>query len=61
LATASTLIRDETSVRWFPEYGAALLAVGSSSTQDGPIVRRHLYIVGLDNWSFRPHWTHPPR
>ncbi|CAN0359803.1 unnamed protein product, partial [Scytosiphon promiscuus] len=52
-------MRDGSSIKWFPAYGAALIAIGSPSVQGGPIVRRHLAVVGLDQWAFRPHWLHP--
>lgn len=59
LAKASSLMLDETSVKWFPAYGAALLAIGRSSVQGGPIVRRHLHIVGLDKGALKPYWVRP--
>lgn len=61
LAGAMELVRDERSVMWFPAYGCALLAIGSPAFPGGPSVRRHLSVVGLDNWDLKPHWIHPPR
>ncbi|CAB1103179.1 unnamed protein product [Ectocarpus sp. CCAP 1310/34] len=61
LVQASEQALDDRSVKWFPEYGCALLAVGSPSVRGGPVVRRHSSIIGLDKWVFEPHWLHPPR
>lgn len=61
LAKASELVSDEESVQWFPEYDCALLAIGTPSFPGGPIVRRHLSIIGLDDWVVETHWLQPPR
>ncbi|CAN0319729.1 unnamed protein product, partial [Scytosiphon promiscuus] len=58
---AAKLLQDNRSVVWFPAYGCALLAIGSPKFPGGPTVRRHLSVLGLDNWEFRPHWVHPSR
>lgn len=60
LANASKLLGDDRTVKWFPEYGCALFAVGKSTVSGGPIEHRTLSIVGCDSWTFTPRWI-PPR
>jgi len=57
LKHAADLTRDPRSVTWFPEHGAALLAVGRTAAPGGTVVHRNLSIVGLDNWEFKPRLT----
>ena len=56
LLSAAKLIQDDRSVKWFPKYGCALLAILSRDVSNEPIARRHLYIVGLDSWVLKAHW-----
>lgn len=42
------LTKEELSIEWFPEYGAAIVCFPDSGWS-------HLKIVGLDDWSFRVH------
>ncbi|CAN0444641.1 unnamed protein product, partial [Discosporangium mesarthrocarpum] len=45
------------TVKWFPEYGCALLAIGHATAPDGPAAEhRRLFIIGLDSWEFEAHW-----
>ncbi|PNH12760.1 hypothetical protein TSOC_000242, partial [Tetrabaena socialis] len=57
LGDASAVLNSQ--VAWFPDYGCALLALGSLGG-DAPDVRLQpgevaLQLVGLDEWAFRPH------
>ena len=61
MANAFKLLVDNRAVKWFPEYGCALIATGKRTASGGPIVRRTLLIVCLDNWAFTPRWINPPR
>ncbi|CAM9957051.1 unnamed protein product, partial [Ectocarpus sp. 4 AP-2014] len=60
LTKTSAFLNDGRSVKWFPEYGCALLAIGSSCALGGPLVRRNLSLVGLDNWKLASRWLNPP-
>lgn len=61
VVNASMLLSDGRTVKWFPQYGCALIAIGKCTVSGGPIVRRALSIVGCDNWTFTPRWISPPR
>ena len=61
LEHAADLMRDHRSVTWFPDYGAALLAIGNIAAPGGTVIQRTISIIGLDNWEFDPHWMNPPR
>lgn len=41
-------------MRWFPQYGAALVALPPHSTQAVP-GEAWLSVMALDGWEFRPH------
>ncbi|CAM9896127.1 unnamed protein product, partial [Ectocarpus fasciculatus] len=60
LTKTSAVLNDDRSVKWFPEYGCALLAIGSPCAVGGPPVRRNLSLVGLDSWKLASRWLNPP-
>lgn len=54
-------ILDDGAVKWFPEYGCAVLAMASTPASDSPPAFRSLSVVGLDKWALDAHWIRSPR
>jgi hypothetical protein len=54
LAGAASFISCKDRVKWFPEYGCALLALPPHETQ-AAAGHLSLSLVGLDDWSFHMH------
>lgn len=61
MVNAFKFLVDGRAVKWFPEYGCALIATGERTASGGPVVRRTLSIVYLDKWALTSRWINPPR
>ncbi|CAM9398492.1 unnamed protein product, partial [Choristocarpus tenellus] len=51
---AASFVSDNKTVKWFPRYGCAVLAIGQASPSD-VVVKRRVIVVGLNEWTFGVH------